>query len=263
MLNKMRYFYIGIKLFLILALIFIFAPLAFCQGQPQAPKENKPSLKEAGEQSANELAMAKELTKANMFNLEFEEKTRLLEKEIASIKDSLAKAKTYNLQLEEKVKELYLRRQDYDRFKSEAENLGVALEKSNKERIALKDNNSLLIEEKAALVSQISVLKDETRTKEAYLYREFGAACVKAKMQGIAFDAYLKSISLNPDDAQANYELGLLYKDERGDNQKAVEHLKKYLKLNPKAENRKEVEYLIKMISESLNFVDIEGGGYY
>lgn len=89
------------------------------------------------------------------------------------------------------------------------------------------------------------LLTETTRKKEAALYEELGAAYVHAKLYDNAIDAYTNTLNLDPKNSEVNYNLGLLYKHSQSDNKKALYHFKKYLQLNPKAKNKKEVEYLI------------------
>lgn len=104
------------------------------------------------------------------------------------------------------------------------------LDKINKERLALKEENNKL------------------RTERAKVLEELGIAYTKAGLFDEAIDAYTKSLSYGPNNAQIHYYLGLLYQKNRKDTEKAVFHFKKYLYLNPDAKNRQEVRYLIEMI---------------
>lgn len=109
--------------------------------------------------------------------------------------------------------------------------------------------NSQSLEKMNQQLQQEKVLLAEaTRKKEAALYEELGAVYVQAKLYDNAIDTYVKVVKLDPKNAEVNYNLGLLYKHSQSDNKKALYHFKKYLQLNPKAKNKKEVEYLIKML---------------
>jgi tetratricopeptide (TPR) repeat protein len=79
------------------------------------------------------------------------------------------------------------------------------------------------------------------------LYLELGAVYLKAKMFEASIKSYEEVLKLNPDNAQAHYALGLLCKQQTNDRAKAIEHLKRYLAINPAAKNREDVEYMIKM----------------
>lgn len=89
---------------------------------------------------------------------------------------------------------------------------------------------------------------DKLKAQTASLYEEVGTAYTKAGMFDEAMDAYNKSLSYEPNNAQVHYYLGLLYQKTKKNNEKAVSHLKRYLYLNPDAKNKDEVKYLIEMI---------------
>ena len=82
------------------------------------------------------------------------------------------------------------------------------------------------------------------------LYEELGNAYTQAKVFGLAIQAYEKSLEFNPGSPQVHYNLGLLYQHYKNDAKKSLYHLKKSLRLNPLAENKKEIEYLIDIISK-------------
>jgi outer membrane protein assembly factor BamD (BamD/ComL family) len=54
---------------------------------------------------------------------------------------------------------------------------------------------------------------------------------------------------MDPNNAQAQLRLGYLYKRQKDEPKEAVYHFKQYLLLQPHADDRKEVEYLIEMLS--------------
>jgi Tfp pilus assembly protein PilF len=79
-------------------------------------------------------------------------------------------------------------------------------------------------------------------------YEEQGAQYLKAKNYELAIEAYKNLLKSDPRNAQAHYNLGLLYRKYKNDDTLAIYHFKKYLDLNPKANDKKEVEYIIKML---------------
>lgn len=125
--------------------------------------------------------------------------------------------------------------------KQRAKSSGIPTNNLSVGRQALEKMNQQLQQDKV-------IMAEDMRKKEAALYEELGTAYVQAKLYDNAIDAYAKTITLDPENAEVNYNLGLLYKHSRSDDKKAAYHLKKYLQLNPKAKNKKEVEYLIKML---------------
>ena len=90
----------------------------------------------------------------------------------------------------------------------------------------------------------------QTSAEKEKLYLELGAAYIKAKMFVEAISAYEALIKFNPKNAQAHYALGLLYKQQENDYVKAIDHLKQYLKYNPGASDKADIEYLIQMLQE-------------
>lgn len=77
----------------------------------------------------------------------------------------------------------------------------------------------------------------------------FSLAWIKHRQNypNIARDFYEKIVKIEPGNAEANKQLGLVYKD-LGQGALAIEHLKIYLDLNPGANDRNEVESLIRQL---------------
>lgn len=105
-----------------------------------------------------------------------------------------------------------------------------------------------LIEKEKELQQRIISLECILQNERARLYQELGTAYVQAKLFNLAIGAYAKALDFNPNNAEVHYNLGLLYKHAKDNNAKSIFHLKTYLQLNPDAENKKEVEYLIKIL---------------
>lgn len=82
----------------------------------------------------------------------------------------------------------------------------------------------------------------------AKVYYELGVAYTELRAYPRAIDAYEKSVALNPAYPQAHAHLGLLYKQVRNDPDKASRHLKTYLRLNPQAADREELEALLALM---------------
>ncbi|MCX5704343.1 MAG: tetratricopeptide repeat protein [Candidatus Omnitrophica bacterium] len=163
-----------------------------------------------------------------------------LEKEfIAEIKG----LKRSNAQLETKGKEFYIKALGADQTKNNLKTLNKVVERMNQGQIKLKKENE-------GLGQKIVLLENTLKSEKARLYDELGTAYTKAKLFDLAIRAYEESLTFNPNSAQVHYNLGLLYKHYLDNSKKAMFHLKKYLELNSKAANRKEVEYLIGMLRE-------------
>lgn len=164
------------------------------------------------------------------------------EKTIAALKETIASLNKQNNNLK---KELSAKSRDLGDIQEKYEDLSQASDSLNKERLFLKKQ---LKEKVDALNQQILALEATLRNEKARLYQELGTAYTEAKLFDLGIDAYAKSLSFNPENAEVHYNIGILYKHSRGDSEKAAEHLKKYLQLSPKAKNRREVEYLIEML---------------
>jgi tetratricopeptide (TPR) repeat protein len=81
--------------------------------------------------------------------------------------------------------------------------------------------------------------------KGAAIFFNIGALAVnEGKMQAAA-DAFERALDLNPNYSAAHLELGYTYKD-LGQDDKAIEHFGTYLKLNPKASEKDELELWMK-----------------
>jgi len=163
-----------------------------------------------------------------------------LEKEfITEIKE----LKRTNAQLETKGKEFHIKALGADQTKNNLKTLNKVVGRMNQGQVKLKTENE-------GLQKKILSLENSFKNEKAKLYEELGTAYTKAKLYKLAIQAYEGSLAFNSKNAEAHYNLGLLYKHYMDNSKKSVYHLKKYLELNSKAANRKEVEYLIGMLGE-------------
>lgn len=135
-----------------------------------------------------------------------------------------------NEALTAKAKELYINKQEYDSMKRDLASLNKAMDSMSKERTVLKQEN------------------EKWRSERASLYQEAGTAYLKAGLFNNAIDAYNKSLSYDPNNADVHYYLGLLYQKQKRKPEEAAAHFKRYLYLKPDAENKEEVRYLIEMV---------------
>ena len=74
-------------------------------------------------------------------------------------------------------------------------------------------------------------------------------AYTQANLYDEAIEAYEKSLTFDQNNAEAHYNLGLLYDKVKTDPEKAVLHYKKYLELKPDAEDKEEIETWIQQLS--------------
>lgn len=127
--------------------------------------------------------------------------------------------------------------------------------KAQKSEQKIKDaerEKELEIQKKEEGLVKIVMLRDElelledTLTQERGLYHyNLGVAYTKARLYGEALAAYQKSLEFQPDNYEAHYNLGLLFGEIRENLGLAVSHYRRYLELNPKAEDFEEIRVLI------------------
>ena len=175
-------------------------------------------------------------------NGDFKKQIAQLQQVNRQIELNYKKLKNVNAQLEAKAKGLYLKTQELQQTRKNLDDILKAVEPMNRERLALRNEN-------AALKERIVLFENSTKADIANLYYELGNAYMQANMFDPAIDAFAKSLKFKPGNADAHYKLGLLYKHTQDAPQKSVYHLKNYLKLSPEAKNKKEVDYLIEMLS--------------
>ena len=111
------------------------------------------------------------------------------------------------------------------------------LNQLQKERARRKDE---LSSDNAEVKSKIQAIKalEETLAGERALYHyNLAVAYTTAKLYAEAIDAYETALKFDPNNADAHYNLGLLYSNIKDDPLKAEEHYKKYLELNPDADD--------------------------
>ena len=185
----------------------------------------------------------KKLQQKTNFSKESVKEINELMQENAKLTSTLEKLNSLNAQLETKAKEMYLKAEDEEEARRSLSGLQNMVDQINQERIVLKKTNEEL--EQRAASSENSLKVEGGR-----LYQELGTAYTKAKLFDLAIEAYLAALKFNPNNAEVHYNLGLLYKHYKDDSKKAVYHLEKYLQLSSDTANKKEVEYLIKMLGE-------------
>lgn len=177
----------------------------------------------------------KELQQADKKNQDLSQSSDKQKAEIAKLKsDFTALSKLYD-QLQAKAEDLYLQAEDASRVPS----LEKAIGSLTKERKLLKEQ----IARQQSQIAAFNMVK-------AGLMRDVASAYMQGKIFDLAINYYDNSLKLDPRSADAHYKLGLIYKYSRDNTKKALYHFKKYLELTPNAKNRKEVEYLVDMLSQ-------------
>lgn len=108
--------------------------------------------------------------------------------------------------------------------------------------IAKTKEQNALFKEKKVLTKRMLSLSSTLKKERALYHYNLGVAYASAKLYDEAIDEYKKTLKENPDNADAYYNLALIYDTINGDGPDAIENYKKYLELKPNAEDRDEVE---------------------
>ena len=154
--------------------------------------------------------------------------------------------------------------------KSDKEKLSLLLSEAQKS-IEVKEGNLQMLDRKLEeltkesaaqkkkiqenVVKKVKQLSDKVSSLETTLNQEravfnynLAVAYEQAGLDDEAIVAYEKSLKSDPKNADAYYNLGLLYKDKRNDAARAIKYLSSYLLLKPGADDKAEVEEWIKQI---------------
>ncbi|HNV23991.1 MAG TPA: tetratricopeptide repeat protein [Candidatus Omnitrophota bacterium] len=166
-----------------------------------------------------------------------------LYKESQQLKDEVEKLRRINAQLEIKNKDLLLSVKDMEGALKDKRSIESAFESADKERARLKKENQEIFD-------SLSKETKDNKLKQALLYGELGSVYIKLRSYELAILAYEESLKLNPRAPENYYNLGILYNHAHRDKKKAVKYLKEYLMFESDAKNKKEVEYLIQMMSK-------------
>lgn len=132
------------------------------------------------------------------------------------------------------------------------------LEKIKAENQALADINDLAgnVQVKnqkdkiGRLQEDLSATRGQLERQIALLYYNLGVSYVKENNYEMAVDAYERTLLLNPNDADAHYNLAIIYDEYKKNPKRAVEHYKKYLQLNPDTPDIDEVKEWIERLEK-------------
>jgi tetratricopeptide (TPR) repeat protein len=153
-----------------------------------------------------------------------------------------AKAKLLIAKLEQKA-EAFFRR-------------AIGKELLEKKNAQLNKVVSLLSKEHVTLNDQIDDLKNKIaaqRAENVNYYTEAGNFYMQNSLYDKAIEVYNKAAKIDPNDPEVQLRLGFLYKRVQDQPKEAISHFKQYLLLAPHAKNRKEVQYIIEMLSTNSN----------
>lgn len=94
----------------------------------------------------------------------------------------------------------------------------------------------------AKLEEEVINVKQKLSRQEALLHYNLGVSYAREKNYEMAIDEYERVISLNPNDADAHYNLAIIYDEYRKNPKRAIQHYRKYLELRPQADDIDEVK---------------------
>ncbi|UCD15477.1 MAG: tetratricopeptide repeat protein [Candidatus Omnitrophota bacterium] len=181
-----------------------------------------------------------EKLKEDIKRLEKEKKT-ILEENQEFQADAVYYTK-FTTQLQEEIKKLKSSVEGKD---INIENLSSQLEllksQMTKETEAKDEKQDVLAKEHSELKAKVVTLEETLRKERGFYYYNLGVSYVQAKLFSKAVEAYEKSLSFEPKNAEAHYNLGLLYENFNLEPEKAILHYQKYLELKPEASDKQEV----------------------
>jgi len=103
-----------------------------------------------------------------------------------------------------------------------------------------------LTKEKKVITKKVIELNSTLKKERALYHYNLGVAYANAKLYDDAITEYKSSLQADPDNADAHYNLAILYDAIESDPADSVEHYRKYLELTPNAEDRDEVEAILR-----------------
>jgi len=145
-----------------------------------------------------------------------------------------------NKALDDAKKTLEAKEGNLQRLKANLE----ALEKKTAKEGPEKE--SKIAAESKNLRKKIDLLDRKLKKERSVYYYNLGVAYTQAKYYEESIRSYESSLKFDRNNAEAHYNLGLLYDTIRDDKQRAIYHYKAYLKLRPKAPDRDEIETSIR-----------------
>ena len=147
---------------------------------------------------------------------------------------------TLNTGLEKAQKLVETKEAESQRLK---ESLKKLEKRIDKERAAGESKSE---EEAKKMKKKLSEMDKKVKEEGALYHYNLAVAFTEAKHYDAAITEYEKALESSPDNAEAHYNLGLIYDNIKDDANKAIFHYRAYLKLRPKAVDRDEVERAIK-----------------
>lgn len=135
----------------------------------------------------------------------------------------------------------------------ELEKLQDKLEQLHKEMARTKtEERKVVTKEFKDLTAKVATLEDTLKHERALYRYNLGIVYAQAQRYDEAIEAYQQSLELDPKNADAHYNLGLLYERVKSQSERAAWHYRRYLELKPQAEDRDDVQQRIDMLTAAL-----------
>ena len=160
--------------------------------------------------------------------------------ELDFLLDELAEVSDFSLPTPVKKKNIKVNK----KLQAEVLSLQDKLERANQKNASLKGDVKQLRGKLATRRQHLS------KKAAAQIYEDLGTAYTQAKVYDRAIEAYTTALKLDSRNPKAHHDLGLLYEHFLGDSNKAIYHLRQYLKLDPNPKDRERVAHLIKIIEK-------------
>ena len=189
--------------------------------------------------------------------------TEKLQTDSSSFLEGITQAKEKNAELIDRIKDLQktIDLQEKESKRKEKEMTQMQYE-SEKAKGAQEEQASDFLEEKEKVQSEIKEAKDKIeelqkkiKSEKALYHYNLGVAYAKTKMYKEAIKEYENSLVYDSGNAEAYYNLGLLYENVNNDTVKAVQYYQKYLDLRPDVDDKEEVRsWIISGWIDRLNY---------
>ena len=135
----------------------------------------------------------------------------------------------------------------------EVEKLQDQLERLHKEMARTKtEQRKVITREFKDLTAKVATLEDTLKQERALYQYNLGIVYAQAQRYDEALEAYQNSLELDPKNADAHYNLGLLYERVKSQSDRAAWHYRRYLELKPQAEDHDEIQQRIDMLTAAL-----------
>ncbi len=183
----------------------------------------------------------------------FQSETKKMSKENEKLQADTISYLTFNNDLQKEKEDLQVKFNEAQKIIAEKEaqleiithRLEGAERKKNKEQTGLQEQ---LLKEKKEMEVKLQSLEEILQKERALYYHNLAVNYTMSKLYDAAIEAYKKSLTFNPDNADGHYNLGLLYENFKNDPKMAVLHYGKYLEFNPDATDKEEVMELIQKL---------------